>query len=399
MILEEKMRHWKWLLCVPLFALPTLQSAHAQCFGLEAGKLSYNGENDVTDISGLTPFQEAALRDGARQLNALIGTNVRLRWTSAKNAFATPNGEVIMGTDLVQEGLRNSGNERIGLDAAGFVLAHEFGHQWQFKNIGPDHFKSGPQTELQADMIGGYMLGLLVPRWQQATLNSFATACRSAFAVGDFDFNSPSHHGTPEERVKAVQAGLMAARDGTFGRSMAAWKLNGGAYNWSLSKIAALHKENSESEQKPERGTKTEKADSPSDSRKELLLRFIEEAKTDFEAIRGKQLSSEDGNTTYASKLKFPGAAKTQIIESDTKDLEVTVYSGDDQEEAAHQYDTLMKLMDAALPDYKPIATRPSRIALKKYHLKAKGEPSVSLSLLKLGEDHFEVVMTVLWIH
>ena len=45
-------------------------------------------------------------------------------------------------------------------------------------------------------------------------------ALRSFFSKGDYSFNSPTHHGTPDERLHAVQAGLKDAQASQFGRCL-----------------------------------------------------------------------------------------------------------------------------------------------------------------------------------
>jgi uncharacterized protein len=62
-------------------------------------------------------------------------------------------------------------------------------------------------TELNADCLAGTWLAWdaahnnLTPADTQQVLDA-------ALAVGDFDFMSPQHHGTPEQRRDAVMTGL-----------------------------------------------------------------------------------------------------------------------------------------------------------------------------------------------
>ena len=42
-------------------------------------------------------------------------------------------------------------------------------------------------------------------------------ALDAALAVGDFDQSNPTHHGTPEQRVRAVAHGINASRNGLEG--------------------------------------------------------------------------------------------------------------------------------------------------------------------------------------
>lgn len=91
--------------------------------------------------------------------------------------------------------------------AVGFVVAHEFGHNVQIEN----HITFNPlhalPTELNADCLAGTWT-----RWEygkgKVTDAQVGQVLSAALAVGDFDFFSPQHHGTPQERRDAVLTGF-----------------------------------------------------------------------------------------------------------------------------------------------------------------------------------------------
>jgi hypothetical protein len=89
------------------------------------------------------------------------------------------------------------------------VSAHEFGHIHQYATgIYPD-LKRGQQTskhvELHADYLSGYYLGLLKSDHPEA---SFLKAGKKIYDFGDYGYNNPMHHGTPDERVASADAGF-----------------------------------------------------------------------------------------------------------------------------------------------------------------------------------------------
>jgi predicted metalloprotease len=98
-------------------------------------------------------------------------------------------------------------SERLGDFAVAYVLAHEYAHnvQAELGLLGTGY----PvwRTELQADCFAGnwansaYRAGVL----EEGDLEE---ALETANLVGDFEFDSEQHHGTPEERVDAFFLGF-----------------------------------------------------------------------------------------------------------------------------------------------------------------------------------------------
>lgn len=122
------------------------------------------------------------------------------------NAFATPasyvqgtSGTVLYGVRLIHEEVASalmSGNALVG------ILAHEHAHILQFQR---GIRTPGARMELHADFMSGWYLA-----WKQAMGvpgTEVRVLAQSLFSKGDMDFNSPQHHGTPEERVNAMANG------------------------------------------------------------------------------------------------------------------------------------------------------------------------------------------------
>jgi predicted metalloprotease len=97
-------------------------------------------------------------------------------------------------------------SDSLGDFAVAYVLAHEFGHSIQAElgvlGVGYPVWR----TELQADCFAGnwansaYLEGILED-------GDIEEALTTADLVGDFEFASEQHHGTPDERVEAFTLG------------------------------------------------------------------------------------------------------------------------------------------------------------------------------------------------
>ncbi len=132
--------------------------------------------------------------------------------SDGKNAFAInvdviPNtkGTVVFGIGLLSDQLFR--NEWGGLAVAG-IMAHEFGHIFQYQSTFYDLLTQSETTdrllELHADYLAGYYLGLKRLRSGEIDIKGFLD---SLYLMGDTHFNSPSHHGTPIERAKVMLEG------------------------------------------------------------------------------------------------------------------------------------------------------------------------------------------------
>ena len=137
-------------------------------------------------------------------------------WTL--NAFAfTGDGEsdpfiaalpdkLIMGDGIIDA------YDAIGLGDVGIrvIMAHEFGHHVQYElgvfDTGPtDPAEATRRTELMADAMAAYFgthkKGLALNK------KRVADALLSFYTVGDCQFDSPGHHGTPLQRQRAAEWG------------------------------------------------------------------------------------------------------------------------------------------------------------------------------------------------
>lgn len=133
------------------------------------------------------------------------------------NAFATrnqlgghpePDGTIGLGTTLCQSLLQRYSGPSFysqGDHAVVAVLAHEFAHILQFKT----GLQTNParRMELQADFLAGcYIAARAIALWRWDLIN-MQQAAEQMFSIGDFNFNSPEHHGTSRQRLSAYLGG------------------------------------------------------------------------------------------------------------------------------------------------------------------------------------------------
>ena len=128
------------------------------------------------------------------------------------NAWAMPRSLIpqTVGTILFGKKLFST---LLEIDDSGIsviqVSAHEFGHIQQYVSGKYSEIRANQPTskrvELHADFISGYYLGLLKASHRDA---SFWRAGQKIYEFGDYGYNDPTHHGTPEERVASAEAGF-----------------------------------------------------------------------------------------------------------------------------------------------------------------------------------------------
>lgn len=124
---------------------------------------------------------------------------------SKANAWSSPEDYILFGYHLTQRALRTY-QDTLPLAV---ILAHEFGHQLQFTyNWMNSNSDSARNTELEADGWAGFYIALVKTWVSDSSRNA---ALQQIFDIGDYDFNSPRHHGTPSERSFMFIAGFQAA--------------------------------------------------------------------------------------------------------------------------------------------------------------------------------------------
>jgi hypothetical protein len=179
------------------------------------------------ELAGSTgdPQQDKALGLALVRLSQLFAERPGFGFyddSDAPNAKADPEtgvagtwGTVLFGTRLFKDLMTRFDDRGVTVLA---VTAHEFGHIAQFHRgiFGTlnEHQRTVKKSELHADLLAGFFLGNR--KMDTGTLR-IRTAGVALYQIGDYGFNSPDHHGTPEERVAAAEYGYsFAARKASF---------------------------------------------------------------------------------------------------------------------------------------------------------------------------------------
>lgn len=91
--------------------------------------------------------------------------------------------------------------------AVAYIVAHEYGHQVQHELGLFDESVPTVRFELQADCFAGTWARSAYDE-DRVDRSDLDEALNAALAVGDFEFDSPGHHGTPDERRSAWMSGF-----------------------------------------------------------------------------------------------------------------------------------------------------------------------------------------------
>ncbi len=191
-----------------LILLCTIASAQAQGCWLSAGTGGTVGR--LMTSSGNAELDQANQREGLALISkfGVRPSGFFFDDSAGKNAYATsqkhspngPDGTIVMGLALIQSELNRDGGAGLAVPA---IMAHEFAHVVQFKRSSRLSVK---EKELQADYLAGWYLG---NRWIYTDVQS---AFSAFFEMGDYQFNNPDHHGTPKQRLSAIQAGFKSTK-------------------------------------------------------------------------------------------------------------------------------------------------------------------------------------------
>jgi hypothetical protein len=119
--------------------------------------------------------------------------------------------------DQVLPGSSQGYGHTVGDFAVAYIVAHEYGHQIQdelglFQQYG--NRVPTMNFELQADCYAGTWANSAY-RDNRLDDGDVQEALDAALAVGDFDATNPGHHGTPDQRAEAWNAGFESGDPGT----------------------------------------------------------------------------------------------------------------------------------------------------------------------------------------
>lgn len=137
-----------------------------------------------------------------------------------ENAFAARETLLGNGPGTVLMGMKLFGRLMTKVDDGGItviaVCAHEFGHIYQMyagyeTPLNQLDTRTNKPHELHADFLAGFYLGRRKAEHRQLDLREVG---RELHALGDTNYTSRQHHGTPEERVGALAAGFRFGSQG-----------------------------------------------------------------------------------------------------------------------------------------------------------------------------------------
>ncbi|NML58196.1 neutral zinc metallopeptidase [Chryseobacterium cheonjiense] len=125
-------------------------------------------------------------------------------YNSTYNAISYSTGKIYYGYAIYYDA-KSKGGDIVNA----MILAHEYGHQLQYIFGLPSVNESTARpNELEADGFAGYYLRR--PNgYNQTSFTQIAAAYEFAQSIGDYQTNSPGHHGTPPQRRSAVRLGFL----------------------------------------------------------------------------------------------------------------------------------------------------------------------------------------------
>lgn len=123
---------------------------------------------------------------------------------STYNAISYSNGKIYYGYAIFYDAKAKGGDI-----VNAMILAHEYGHQLQYRYNLPSVSESTARpNELEADGFAGYYLRR--PNgYNKTDFSQIAAAYEFAQSIGDNQTTSPGHHGTPPQRRSAVRLGFL----------------------------------------------------------------------------------------------------------------------------------------------------------------------------------------------
>ena len=125
-------------------------------------------------------------------------------FASREQKVAGTEGTVLFGQELFRHTMRRN-EDGIAVLA---IFAHEFGHIAQFRSGVDRSLHAGQSTvklvELHADFLAGFYLARRKAEIPDLRLWSAGDVIHG---FGDNNFTGPIHHGTPEERIRAMEEG------------------------------------------------------------------------------------------------------------------------------------------------------------------------------------------------
>lgn len=193
-----------------LLAFAGLPSSWGQCtIYANASGVSTSGHSPLYETTGSSVLDKVFVTETALSLDAFVLPKVDLYFyddSSSPNAYAHNGpsvGQVVFGLQLIERFRSQFPNNFHAACAA--VVAHEMAHIKQFQ-LGHLEDLEEYQLELHADYLAGYYIGYQYAI-ELANERDADTFFDVFFSLGDDDFFSEDHHGSPSQRKRASIAG------------------------------------------------------------------------------------------------------------------------------------------------------------------------------------------------
>lgn len=205
------LNYMKFIVYGMVVVLTSNTTSFAQgCFLSVSGYAEFSGTTKSFGNAAL----DAQLNDEYQYLVAKFGVMPNLLYLNDQgqaNAYATSqvtnpmltDGTVVIGINLIENECTQSVSGTCS--AIPIIMAHEFAHILYFKRR---ISLSGKHKELFADYMAGVYMYYRATQFKQTFVPE---AAQSFYNKGDYEFNSESHHGTPDERFGAIIAGYNLA--------------------------------------------------------------------------------------------------------------------------------------------------------------------------------------------
>jgi hypothetical protein len=270
-----------------------------------------------------------------------------------ENGFATRDrynprwvdGTVVITLALIQAELGITGQKNNFTMPA--IMAHEFGHIYQFKRN--THLPT-KLLELQADYLAGWYMGNREGSSQYG-IGAFKQDSQSFFEKGDYDFNSPTHHGTPEERGAAILQGYKSS-------SLSLESVYAESTLWVNAMGQTTSRSNTQAETSSIRGEGSREVGRAGQSRESdgssfctNLNSIIHAADNRFHSIRGATDPDGDGHF-WSSKISLPGAQECEVEEIEGSSVVCKYQESTSESDLEDKFNDLAKNLEYCLPKW-----------------------------------------------
>lgn len=179
----------------------------ASCKSLN-GCLGYTANQTNSGSLGVTLYNAAYDADFIQHINEVqsffgqfpTAVYVWYEPDNVMNALSTPEHQIYFGYNMFYRTV-----SMYGTTAIIGILAHEWAHQIQF------HYGWQSQgvlkTELEADAFSGFYMGFAM-QWSWLQIEGYYA---NTYSLGNYEFNHPQFHGTPDQRLAAAYLGVQTA--------------------------------------------------------------------------------------------------------------------------------------------------------------------------------------------